>query len=65
MINYLSPIHTFGLYFTCNRKQNFVPGIAVFLSSVKAVEYGIVLAIAIALHNIPEGIAVCAQSYIA
>jgi zinc transporter ZupT len=38
-------------------------GMAVFLSSLKTVEYGFILAIAIALHNIPEGIAVCTTQY--
>ena len=43
--------------------HNIPEGMVTFVGTLKSVELGIILAIAIALHNIPEGIAVSIPIY--
>ncbi len=45
--------------------HNFPEGIAVFMSSLGNMRFGILIAFATALHNIPEGVAVATPIYFA
>ncbi|KAG2271114.1 hypothetical protein Bca52824_065669 [Brassica carinata] len=48
-----------------NKLAQFSRGMAVFLGSIKGMRVGVNLALAIALHNIPEGVAVALPIYFA
>jgi len=45
--------------------HNFPEGVAVFMSSLGDIRFGILIAFATALHNIPEGVAVATPIYFA
>jgi ZIP family zinc transporter len=49
----------------CATPDNFPEGVAVFLAAQKSHAIGVSLAVAIALHNIPEGVAVALPVYFA
>ncbi len=44
--------------------HNFPEGIATFMSAMSDVTVGISIAVAVAIHNIPEGIAVSVPVYL-
>jgi ZIP family zinc transporter len=43
--------------------HNFPEGVAVFMSSLGSIKFGVLIAFATALHNIPEGVAVATPIY--